>query len=189
MRKHPGFFAAGLLMTVWFSFLGGCASFPPHKDTIPNSRTYGNSYDEVWEAVLGSLSELNIQVKSMEKESGIIVAEDGTVELRQFELGRYDSKYCFCGNPERYNLLRELVGEYTISVTRGTEVRVSVKIDASYRASQYSVDHFIGWLPCPSKGIFEPFFLEHVESRLEAAKVPSKVPSRKLDWWQPTRGY
>ena len=185
MRREPGFFAVGLVMMVWFSLFGGCASFPPPQDDIANSRTYGNSYDDVWDAVLGSLSELNIQVKSMDKESGEIVAEDGTVELRQFELGRYDSKYCFCGSPRRYTLLRELVGEYTISVIRGTGVRVMLKIDASYRASQYSGDSFTEWLPCPSKGIFEPIFLEHVETRLGAVKVPS----RNFDWWKPSRGY
>jgi hypothetical protein len=185
MRKYPGLFAVGLLMTVWFSLFGGCASFPPPQDAISNSRTYGNIYNDVWDAVLGSLSDLEIQVNSMDMESGEIVAEDGTVELRQFELGRYDTKYCFCGSPERYNVLRELVGKYTISVIRGTGVRVLVKINASYRASQYSGDSFTGWLPCPSKGIFEHIFLEHVESRLGVANVPS----RNLDWWQPSRGY
>jgi hypothetical protein len=185
MRKVPGIFAVGLAMMVSFSLFGGCASFPPPEDDIPNSRTYGNSYNDVWDAVLGSLSEMNIQVKSMEKESGEIVAEDGTVELRQFELGRYDSKYCFCGSPKQFNFLRELVGEYTISVTRGTGVRVLVKIEASYRASQYSGESLVEWLPCPSKGIFEPIFLKHVESRLGAVISPS----RKLYWWQPSRGY
>jgi hypothetical protein len=185
MRKHPGSIAVGLVWVVWFSLLGSCASFPPPQEAISNSRTYGKSYNDVWDAVLGSLSELKIQVESMEKETGEILAEDGTVELRQFELGRFDSKYCFCGSPARYNILRDLVGKYTISVIRGTGVRVTVKIDVSYSASQFSGDNFTGWIPCPSKGIFEPIFLEHVNSRLEAAKYPY----RDLDWWQPSRGY
>src|SRR4030067_1119694 len=81
--------------------------------------------------------------------------------------------------------LRGLVGEYTISVLRGTGLRTSVRIDASYRASQYTDERFSEWLPCASKGVFEPFFLEQVESRLRA----TKGPSRNLDWWKPSRGY
>src|SRR4030067_2892422 len=101
----------------------------------------------------------------MDPGPGRIVAEDRDIELRQFELGRYDSRYCFCGSPNRYHVLRGLVGEYTISVIRGTGIRTTVKIDASYRASQYTDERFSEWLPRASKGGFEPFFLEEGGSR------------------------
>lgn len=185
MRKSPLSFALGLMMAAGFSFWGGCASFPPPKETIPNSRIYEYGYNDVWESVLATLSELNIPVKSMEKESGNIVAEDETIELRQYELGRYDSIYCFCGSPERYHVFKELAGEYTISVSRETDVRTSVNIDASFRASQYSAERFTGRSPCLSKGIFEPIFLERLDSQL----ATRRVPSRNLEWWKPRRGY
>jgi hypothetical protein len=174
-----------LLVANGFSYLAGCATFPPPKEAIPSSRIYGQRYNEVWEAVLASLSEQNIRVTSMDKESGRIVAEDGTIGLRQYELGRYDSKDCFCGSPERYHEFRGLTGEYTISVIRGNEIRTSVNINASYRASQYADNRFTGWFPCFSKGVFEPLFLDQVESRLTVVKGPS----RNFDWWQPSRGY
>jgi hypothetical protein len=185
MKRSRRYFVVEFLLVFCFSFLAGCATFPPPKEAIPSSRTYGNQYTDVWEAVLAFLSEQNIQVKSMEKESGRIVAEDRNIELRQFELGRYDSRYCFCGSPNRYHVLRGLVGEYTISVIRGTGFRATVRIDASYGASQYTDERFSEWLPCASKGVFEPFFLEQVEFRLGA----TKGPSRNLDWWKPSRGY
>ncbi|MBK5095656.1 MAG: hypothetical protein JJE32_08255 [Deltaproteobacteria bacterium] len=191
MRKFPRRFAVVLMMTVGAFFLAGCATYPPPKETVPNSRNYGSSYSDVWDSVLAALSERNIQVQSMDKETGSIVAEDGTIELRQFELGRYDSTVCFCGRPEQYHFFRELVGEYTISVVRGNQVQTTVKIDASFRASVQSGDRVTGWHPCLTKGAFEPFFLEQVESQLANRKVPSKldkVPSR-LDWWKPRRGY
>jgi hypothetical protein len=174
-----------LLAATGVSCLAGCAMFPPPKEAIPSTRIYGQSNNEVWEAVLASLSERNIRVTSMDKESGRIVAEDGTIDLRQYELGRYDSIYCFCGSPERYHVFRRLTGVYTISVTRVSETRTSVNIDASYRASQYANDRFTGWLPCPSKGVFEPLFLDQMESRLTVVKGPS----RNFDWWKPSRGY
>ena len=95
MRKSPTVFAVGMTIALGVFLLGGCASFPPPKEEIPNSRVYRYGYNDAWESVLATLSELNIQVKSMKKETGNIVAEDGTIELRQYELGRYDSIYCF----------------------------------------------------------------------------------------------
>ena len=184
MRNFPLRFAVVLVMTVGVSFLAACATYPPPKEEVPNSRNYGSSYSDVWDSVLAALSELSIQVQSMDKETGRIVAEDGTVELRQFELGRYDSTYCFCGRPEQYHFFRGLVGEHTISVVRGNKVQTTVKIDASFRASVQSGERVTGWHPCPTKGVFEPLFLEQVASQLANRKVPSK-----LDWWKPRRGY
>jgi len=184
MRKSPTRFAVLLVMAVGIFFLAACATYPPPKEEVPNSRNYGSSYGDVWDSVLDALSELNIRVQSMDKETGSIVAEDGSIELRQFEFGRYDSTYCFCGRPERYHFFQGLVGEYTISVIRGNKVQTTVKIDASFRASVQFDGRFTGWQPCPTKGIFEPFFLEQVESELANRKAPSK-----LDWWKPRRGY
>ncbi|NNG46380.1 MAG: hypothetical protein HKM86_04590 [Deltaproteobacteria bacterium] len=185
MRKLPGNFAVGLMMAVGVFFLTGCAAYPPPKETVPNSRNYGSSYSDVWESVLAVLSELNIQVKSMDKETGSIVVEDGTIELRQFELGRYDSKYCFCGKPEPYHFLKELVGEHTISVVRGNKVQTTVKIDALFKASDFAGERFTGWHPCLTKGVFEPFFLDQVVAQL----ANRKGPYRKFEWWKPRRGY
>jgi len=139
----------------------------------------------VWEEVLASLSERNIATTSMEKGEGTIAAEDGSIELRPYELGRYDSIYCFCGSPERYHVLKELVGEYTISVSRESDARTSVNIDASFQASQYFGERFTGRFPCLSKGIFEPIFLERLDSQL----ATRRSPSRNFDWWKPRRGY
>jgi hypothetical protein len=185
MREYPGIFAVALMMAVGVSFLAGCASYLPPKEAVQSSRTYGSGYSDVWDSVLDVLSEQNIQVKSMDKETGSIVAEDGTIELRQFELGRYDSIYCFCGRPEQYHFFRGLVGEHTISVIRGNKAQTIVEIDSLFKSSDFSGERFTGWHPCLTKGVFEPFFLEQVESRL----ANRKGPSRKLDWWKPTRGY
>ncbi len=196
MREFLGRIAVAMMMAAGTSFFGGCATFPPPKESIPNSRTYENGYEDVWEAVLETLAAQNIEVRSSEKQSREIVAVDRTVELRQYEPGRYDSRYCFCGSPPRYHAPRDLVGEYRFSVTSVSEGRTAVEINASYKASIYSEDRFTEWLTCPSKGIFEPFFLAEVDTRLSERKRPAptpsikgREPSRKLDWWKPSRGY
>ncbi len=185
MRSVPRRIAAWLIPPAGLFLLGACATTIPSKETIQSSRVFGERYNEVWEAVLDSLSDRNIRVTSQEMESGTIVAEDGNLELRQFDLGRYDSTHCFCGSPERYHVLRSLEGKYIITVVRGTELRTSVHVDASYRASEFEGDRQTGWLPCLSKGTFEPFLLEQVEARLKVVKGPV----RNLDWWKPSRGY
>lgn len=194
MRELSGRAALCLTMAAGISFLAGCATYPPPKEEIPNSRTYNNSYNDVWETVLATLAEQNIQVRSSGKRSGEIAAEDNTIELRQYEPGRYDSRYCFCGSPPRYHSLKDLVGEYRVSVTPSSMGRTSVEIDVSYKAAIYSGERFTGWLPCPSKGIFESSFLDDLDDRLYGRRtpvptrsIPGKEPSHKLDWWKPAQ--
>ena len=184
MRKFPCNFAVGMMMAAGIFFLAGCATYPPPKETIPNSRNYGSSYGDVWDSVLAALSDMEIQVQSMDKETGIIVAEDGTVELRQFELGRYDSTYCFCGKPVQFHFFRGLVGEHTISVIRRNKVQTTVKIDASFTVLVQSGKLVTGSHNCLTKGVFEPLFLDQVEIQLASRKAPEK-----REWWKPRRGY
>lgn len=188
MKRSKRFLPILLLAATGISGLAACATFPPPREAIPTSRVYGKGYNEVWDAVLAALSELNVEVKSMEKESGRIVAGDDDIELRQFEPGRYDSRYCFCGSPERYHFLRNLVAEYKISVNRVTEVRSSLNIEISYQASSYLGEVSAGWFPCVSKGVFESDFLERLDSRLMAGGSHGS-PTRNVDWWKPSRGY
>lgn len=179
MRYIPIMF----LVVSGVSGLAGCATFPPPKESIPTSRVYGKEYDEVWDAVLATLSDLDIPAKSMDKESGTIVAEDNNIELVQFEPGRYDSSYCFCGSPEQYNVLRSIVGKYKISIAGGKEARSTLDIDVSFLASSHYGEISTGWQPCISKGVFERVFLEQMDSRLRDRNSPADPP-RKLDWWR-----
>ena len=194
MRAVSGRAAFCLTMAAGISLLAACATYPPPKEDIPDTRMFENGYNDVWETVLETLAEQNIEVTSSGKRSGEIVAEDNTVALRQYEPGRYDSRYCFCGSPPRYHALTDLVGEYRFSVTPASVGRTSVKIDVSYKAAIYSGERFTGWLPCPSKGIFESFFFDELDNRLYGRRTPvptrsirGKEPSRKLDWWKPAQ--
>lgn len=199
MREFPGKIAVALTMATGILFLAGCATYPPPKETIPDSQIYSYGYTVVWKAVLETLAEKRIEVVSAAKRSGEIVAEDRTIELGQYKPGRYDSSYCLCGSPPQNRVLRDLVGKYRVLVTPAFVGTTSVRIDVSYEASIFSGDQIMGQLACPSKGIFEPFFLTQVESRLAAEKTPpppppppkveKSKPPRNLDWWEPSRGY
>ena len=176
---------------------GGCATYP--QKNFRSQETYGKGYDQVWDTVVVTLNGMNMDIKTMEKTRGRIEVEGPGMEMRKYVLGRYDSIYCYCVVPHQRNDIRELVGNYAIALTRDGDSRTSVIIDATFLASVYDGETFSGWLPCPSKGIFEPFFLNQVEARLNAVKTPPppppppkeerKTPPRNLDWWKPSRGY
>lgn len=48
---------------------------PPEKTSFENSRTYSENYDQVWKACVAVFAINNFQIKTMDKESGIIAAE------------------------------------------------------------------------------------------------------------------
>lgn len=200
MRKSPTVFAVGMTIAVGVFLLGGCATYP--QKGFRSQETYGSNYEEVWEVVVDTLNGMNLKIKTMEKDSGRIVTEGPDLELRKYALGRYDSVYCYCVSPYGRDDLRGLVGNYAIALTRDDKNRTTVILDATFLASMYAGNAFSGWLSCPSKGIFEPFFLKQVESRLNARKAQAapaptpraierkrEGPSRNFDWWKPSRGY
>lgn len=193
MRRSAHPLVIGFLAAAGIIRFSGCATFPPPREAIADTRTYPYAFQEVRDAVLSSLSEMNVGIRSTEKEPGKIVAQDDTLELRQFEPGWYDAKSCYCGPPARGTVLRDLTGTYVISLVRESPRRTAVTIDATYQASMYAGDAPAGMLSCPSKGIFEPFLLDRVETRLAAGDsgTHSPFPLRRDNdsWWKPARGY
>jgi len=54
--------------------LAGCAT-PPNVHRIENSRSYSKSKDAVWSNLIEFFSENNIQIKTLEKDSGVVYAD------------------------------------------------------------------------------------------------------------------
>src|SRR4030065_2342464 len=92
MGKSARLLVAGFLIASSFSFLGGCATYPTREETR-SRETFGSGYEEVWEAVMATLQEGNWKIKTMEKDSGQIVADDAGLGVGKYMLGRYDSPY------------------------------------------------------------------------------------------------
>src|SRR4030066_934510 len=98
MGKSARLLVAGFLIASSFSFLGGCATYPTREETR-SRETFGNGYEEVWEAVVATLRGGDWKITPLEEDSGRIVADDPGRELRKYMRGRYDSSYCYCGLP------------------------------------------------------------------------------------------
>lgn len=63
-----------------------CAT-PPTQRSIENSRTFAVSKDQAWEALLSYFTSNNIQIKTIEKDSGVIYAERALSDASMADCG------------------------------------------------------------------------------------------------------
>lgn len=67
--------------------LFACATAPKHRE-IQRSATFpGQSFDEVWSAVIESFGELNLAISNIEKDSGLITTDWMRVPLSYLDCG------------------------------------------------------------------------------------------------------
>lgn len=66
--------------------LFGCAS-TPRVTSFESTRTYSKSYDQVWRELMQSFTSYNLQIKTVEKESGIVYAERLSFDNAQADCG------------------------------------------------------------------------------------------------------
>ena len=59
--------------------LGACAQArPPAPRSVENARTYNASYDQVWDATINAVAEMNLPIDELEKVSGIISFDEAS---------------------------------------------------------------------------------------------------------------
>jgi hypothetical protein len=122
-------------------FLSGCAT-PPANYAVNNTRSYSQSYDKVWENIVGYLAQNQIQVKNIAKDSGVIYAESV----------KFDNSVADCGTAGMEKILgrRAL---FNIFVNRsGKDPVVSVNTEFNEIRMVHGVSTPV---PCNSKGIIE----------------------------------
>jgi hypothetical protein len=66
--------------------LAACAT-PPKQVSFKNSETYNLSKDETWERLLSFFTSNNVQIKTIEKDSGVIYAERSTIDASMADCG------------------------------------------------------------------------------------------------------
>jgi hypothetical protein len=138
-----------------FAVLLGIACTPPAPVTAPTPTTIAAGFNQAWNGVIDVLAEENVPVKTLDRSSGFVVAEVGTMDLATLE------KFTSCGgfmdlmvNSERYG-----VASYNILV-RGDSTTSNVKVTARFT-------HGSGL--CSTKNVFESAFQASVKARAEAA--------------------
>ncbi len=130
--------------------LAACAT-PGQPTQFNNTRTVSASFDETWDETISYFARNNIPIQTLEKDSGLIVAESASVpgaQLRQL---------ADCGSAGQ-----GLPGtaRYNVFVREQSALGVTVQINATF--SQVYRDIWTGQnaqSECYSKGVLEKAFL------------------------------
>lgn len=127
--------------------VSACAT-APQQTSFQNTKTVASSFDEAWDTAISYFAENNVSIKTLEKDSGIVVAEAGTVPyqalLELADCGTQPLASNYNGGATYNVFVRE--------ASAGTIVQVNAKFLLSY------FDRTQGGLTtteCFSKGIFE----------------------------------
>lgn len=127
------------------------------------SKTYGRGYEYVWASVVQTFEQNNIPIKSMDKDSGIIVSREKSLETKdQGHGGILNADDFDCGKPGTFGHFSKTTGSVTVVVkNRKSEGLTTVQVEASGKALERG---YAGlreqWRSCSSTGIFEDKFLE-----------------------------
>lgn len=132
----------------------GCAT-PPKPTAFDNSLTINRSKDQVWESVISYFTANNIQVKTIEKDSGVIYAERQSFDTRSGVLADCGKSAIEVdvGSTVSLNLFARAVSPSVTEVTVNAQFQVVRMFD---RATQT--------YPCLSKGVLEAEILKAISA-------------------------
>lgn len=124
-----------------------CAS-PPKQTQFRNSQTYAMTKDEVWSRLLQFFTSNNIQIKTIEKDSGVIYAERAHADASMADCGQ--DLAAELGRPANLNV-------FVKPLSSGTEVTVN----ASFEVVR-TFDRTTWTAQCYSTGVLENLILNSV---------------------------
>jgi hypothetical protein len=137
-------------MTIVGLLLSACAT-APKATQFDNSRQVSLSFDDAWERTISYFAENNISIKTLEKDSGLIVAESATVGPDQLQ------KLADCGSA---GVGQPGTASYNVFVRDQQSQGVAVQINAAFNQSFRNI-----WtgrneqVQCLSKGVLEAALL------------------------------
>jgi len=139
--------ACGLLVSM--ALLGGCAT-PPKATNFEKSKTYSISKDMIWEKLISFFTSNNIQIKTIEKDSGVIYAERANA----------DQSFADCGQP---GLAAEMARPATLNVfVRTTGDKTEVTVNTQFTSIRI-FDGRTMTAPCHSTGLLERQLLSSLD--------------------------
>lgn len=146
---------------------------PPQKFIFDKERTINKSFDDVWSGIISWFGDNNVQIKNIDKSSGIITSEKGMLA------GWSESEYCDCGKPKHtvtdYTAKYEnITYNFNIIIKKITDTSTKVKINIFYCSdenvyseSPYIIAHLIRSVPCivdcNSNGFIEGKIFEELQ--------------------------
>jgi hypothetical protein len=126
-----------------------CAT-PPKQTAVDKSRTYAATKDAVWEDLLSFFTTNNIQIKTIEKVSGVIYAERSGVDRTMADCGEVP-------------LATELSRAGTLNVfVRPLEGKTQVTVNVDFTVLRM-FDNKSFTAPCYSTGALERLILDSIQ--------------------------
>jgi len=148
-----------LIRILFISFyLVGCA--PMARPTIQDTEIIAAPFEKVWDALVSTLSEQFIPIKTIDKGSGLIVTEFVTFPRSQKpidEIAVKPSGWLYIWTHIRY--------AFSIYVTKSGENTTRVKITSSVECYENNVAH--GWVLCYSKGVLEKEIFDSIKAKIK----------------------
>ena len=144
--------------------LSSCAVIP-ETHQFDSQRTYSQSKDAIWSALMNFFTENNVQIKTIEKDSGILYAE-------QEYLGRGHTEtaeaIADCGK-------RPMSTQGPVSLSLNVFVReqkegTAVTINTSI-SKRWSFGNVISTAPCNSKGMIEGMLFDYIDTHATDAAL------------------
>lgn len=164
-----------LIAGVMLSGATGCtpAFVYPGTQELRGRTAVAASFDRTWETAVSYFAERNIAIRTIEKASGIIVAEPGRANLANRHAtankyappDSYDPIYADCGSRKGYWPPEPTAALYNVRVL-GDDVRSSVQVNARFISSGYTANP--GPLDCRSTGKWESDIETYIKANAEA---------------------
>lgn len=162
-------FIKPILAFTIIAMLVGCATpgVQPTKTSIDKSRDYSAPYDKVWAAIIAGVAESNLNITTLEKESGIIAitntaydpswANEGT---RGSVLGVSDQ---IMERTANFNILATRQG---LDQTR-VQVNSSFKMNVRHGNGSQAIPFTYQWQQAYSNGTLEQIILDGIARRIK----------------------
>lgn len=143
------------MLIVLMALVMGCGSRKPVSFDFNTLNTYDATFDETWEAAISIFAGSNIPIKTLEKDSGIIVSDP---------LGASASFYrCKTGFLET---IRNPQGTFNVFVRKVSDGKTSVQINSIYKGQSWVGNNYLGWKNCQSTGELERTIFQKLLARL-----------------------
>jgi tetratricopeptide (TPR) repeat protein len=130
-----------------------------------------NEYDIVWSAIISFFAENNVPIRTIEKASGLIVAESQI----------FPEVWADCGSASFIETRSDATGTFNVFAVKQTGGGVNVTVNASFYANRYDIlnEEPMPPMQCNSTGEFERMLLGYVAAMANVGKQKEAIESFK----------
>ena len=150
------------------ALLVGCSTPAtlPIETSITKERTYNASYDQVWSAVISGIAESNLNINTLEKDSGIVAISNTTYDPSWANEGLPGS---VLGVPDQ---VMDRVATFNIFTTKQVVNTTRVQVNSSFKMNvrhgngSQAFPFIYQWRQVYSNGNLERNILDSIERKI-----------------------